>query len=555
MESPVFALGLGHIFTLFYSSDVVKIKHQIQLLMLILAAIAVATVPICLLQHYFFTLMGERLVARIRLFMFRAILCNEVGWFDLEENSTGFLISILAADATVVRSALADRLSTFVQNISLTVSAFVIGFKFCWQLALVVTATFPILIASSISEHLFMKLLGGDYLKSYSRANSVAHEAITNIRTVAAFGSENLITDQFEIELNHPNKQAVLYGHISGFGFGILQCFTFWSYGLGLWYASLLIKHHDSSVEDILKTFLVLIFTANAIAEALSVAPDIVKGSHALGSIFSILERKSAIEANDPSLLSLTEMKGNIEFVNVTFKYPSRPDTVVLEDFNLQVMAGNTRALVGQSGSGKSSVISLIKRFYDPSAGVVMIDGHDIKDLNLKSLRLKIGLVQQEPVLFSTTIYDNILYGNDGASEIEVIKAAKAANAHEFISRMPDGYKTQVGSQGAQLSGGQKQRVAIARAILKDPTILLLDEATSALDTTSEKLVQEALDKLMEGRTTIIVAHRLSTIRDTSTISVLQNGKVIETGSHKELCSHPNSIYSQLINLQQVNNA
>ncbi|KAK9164538.1 hypothetical protein Syun_005440 [Stephania yunnanensis] len=359
MESPIFALGLGHTFTLFYSSDVVKIKHQIQLLMLILAAIAVATVPICLLQHYFFTLMGERLVARIRLFMFRAILHNDVGWFDLEENSTGSLISILAADATVVRSALADRLSTFVQNISLTLTAFVIGFKFCWQLALVVTATFPILIASSISEHLFMKLLDGDYSKSYSRANSLAHEAITNIRTVAAFGSEDLITDRFVIELNHPNKQAVLYGHISGFGFGILQCFTFWSYALGLWYASLLIKQHDSSVEDILKTFLVLIFTANAVAEALSVAPDIVKGSHALGSIFGILERKSAIEANDPALLSLTEMKANIKFVNVTFKYPSRPDIAVLEDFNLQVMAGNTHALVGQSGSGKSSRKSL----------------------------------------------------------------------------------------------------------------------------------------------------------------------------------------------------
>ncbi|KAK9165115.1 hypothetical protein Scep_000306 [Stephania cephalantha] len=555
VEGPVFALGLAHVLSLFYSPDVSKIKHQIDLLMLILAAFAVATVPVYLVQHYFYTLMGERLVARIRLSIFSAVLRNDVGWFDLEENSTGSLISILAADATIVRSALADRMSTIVQNISLTVTAFVIGFNLCWQLALVIAGTFPILIAGSIAEQLFMRGLGGDYSKAYSRSNALAHEAITNIHTVAAFGSEDLISDRFASELNHPNKHAVLRGHISGLGFGISHCLTFCSYALGLWYASLLIKQHESSFGNTIKTFIVLIFTANAMAEALSIAPDIVKGSHALGSIFSILERKPAIEANDPESLALTETKGNIEFVNVTFKYPSRPDVVVLEDFNLRVMAGNTHALVGQSGSGKSSVISLIMRFYDPSSGVILIDGHDIKDLNLKSLRLKIGLVQQEPVLFSTTIYDNILYGKDGASEIEVIKAAKAANAHEFISRMPDGYKTQVGSQGAQLSGGQKQRVAIARAILKDPTILLLDEATSALDTTSEKLVQEALDKLMEGRTTIIVAHRLSTIRDTSTISVLQNGKVIETGSHNELCSHSNSIYSQLINLQQVNDA
>ncbi|KAK9129437.1 hypothetical protein Sjap_009924 [Stephania japonica] len=555
IEGPVFALGLAHVLSLFYSPDISKIKHQIDLLMQILAAIAVATVPIYLVQHYFYTLMGERLVARIRLSIFSAVLRNDVGWFDLEANSTGSLISILAADATIVRSALADRMSAIVQNISLTVTAFAIGFNLCWQLALVIAGTFPILIAGSVAEQLFMRGLGGDYSKSYSRANALAHEAITNIHTVAAFGSEDFISDRFASELNHPNKHAVLRGHISGLGFGISQCLTFCSYALGLWYASLLIKQHDSSFGNTLKTFIVLIFSANAIAEALSIAPDIIKGSHALGSIFSILERKPAIEANDPESLTLTEMKGNIEFVNVTFKYPSRPDVVVLKDFNLQVMSGNTHALVGQSGSGKSSVISLIMRFYDPSSGVVMIDGHDIKDLNLKSLRLKIGLVQQEPVLFSATIYANILYGNDGVSEIEVIKAAKAANAHEFISRMPDGYKTQVGSQGAQLSGGQKQRVAIARAILKDPTILLLDEATSALDTTSEKLVQEALDKLMEGRTTIIVAHRLSTIRDASTISVLQNGKVIETGSHKGLCSLPNSIYSQLISLQQVNNA
>lgn len=209
--------------------------------------------------------------------------------------------------------------------------------------------------------------------------------------------------------------------------------------------------------------------------------------------------------------------------------------------------------MVGTSGSGKSSAIALLMRFYDPTSGAVLIDGRDIRSLNLRSLRLKIGLVQQEPALFSSTIYENIKYGKEGASEVEIMKAARAANAHEFISRMPEGYHTQVGERGAQLSGGQKQRVAIARAILKDPAILLLDEATSALDTASEKVVQEALDALMEGRTTLVVAHRLSTIRDVDEIVVLQRGKVAESGTHSELINGVDSVYSQLVSLQQKN--
>ncbi|TYK31479.1 ABC transporter B family member 13-like isoform X2 [Cucumis melo var. makuwa] len=243
----------------------------------------------------------------------------------------------------------------------------------------------------------------------------------------------------------------------------------------------------------------------------------------------------------------VTNIIGDIEFKNVSFKYPARPDITIFEDLNLRISAGKSVAVVGQSGSGKGTVIALVMRFYDPISGTILIDGHDIKSLNLRSLRMKIGLVQQEPGLFSTTIYENIKYGNQEASEIEVMKAAKAANAHGFISRMPNGYQTQV---GLQLSGGQKQRVAIARAILKDPSILLLDEATSALDAASERQVQEALDRLMEGRTTILVAHQLTTIRDANRIAVLKSGRVVEIGSHGSLLKNPDSIYKQLVNLQ-----
>ncbi|XP_077246084.1 ABC transporter B family member 14-like [Tasmannia lanceolata] len=430
----------------------------------------------------------------------QSILHNEIGWFDLDENSSGSLVSTFAAHATLVRSALSDRLSIIVQNVSLTVTAFVIAFCLSWRMAAVLIATFPLLIGASLAEQLFLKGFGGDYTRAYSQSTAIVREAITNIRTVAAFNAQDRTAAQFAQELDRPNKQALLRGHISGLGYGLTQLLAFCSYTLGLWYASQLVGHKESNFDDVMKSFMMLMITALGVAETLALAPDIVKGTQALGSVLSILERKTAIDLNDPKSEVVTEIRGDIEFKNVSFKYPVRPDVAVFKGLDLQVSAGTSLAIVGQSGSGKSSVIALIMRFYDPNSGAILIDGRDIRGLNLRSLRLKIGLVQQEPALFSTTIYENIQYGKEVASEIEIMKAARAANAHGFISRMPDGYQTQVGERGVQLSGGQKQRVAIARAILKDPTILLLDEATSALDMAYERVVQEALDKLIERR-------------------------------------------------------
>jgi ATP-binding cassette subfamily B (MDR/TAP) protein 1 len=280
--------------------------------------------------------------------------------------------------------------------------------------------------------------------------------------------------------------------------------------------------------------------------------PDIVKGAQALGSVFRVVHRETKLSPDQPNSRLVSQVNGDLEFRNVSFVYPTRPEIDIFKNLNLRVSAGKSLAVVGPSGSGKSTVIGLIMRFYDPSNGNLCIDGQDIKTLNLRSLRKKLALVQQEPALFSTTIYENIKYGNENASEAEIMEAAKAANAHEFIIKMEEGYKTHAGDKGVQLSGGQKQRVAIARAVLKDPSVLLLDEATSALDTSSEKLVQEALDKLMKGRTTVLVAHRLSTIRKADTVAVLHKGRVVEKGSHRELVSIPNGFYKQLTSLQEV---
>ncbi|KAK8965280.1 ABC transporter B family member 14 [Platanthera guangdongensis] len=550
-EGPLFALGITHVLTAFYSHNKSHIMSEIKMVSLIFIGAAIITVPVYVLQHYFYTLMGEKLTTRVRLHMFSAILENEIAWFDQEENSSGSLALSLAAHATLVRSTIADRMSTIIQNMSLTMTAFTIAFVLSWRMAAVVLSTFPLLVGASIAEQLFLKGFGGNYTIAYARATSIAREAITNIRTVAAFSAEDHVSSQFTQELTRPNKQAFARGHISGIGYGLSQSFAFCSYALGLWYASQLIKNGTSNFGDIMKSFMVLIITSLGIAETLALAPDIVKGSQALDSVFSILERKTAIDANESSSELVEEIRGDIEFRHVSFTYPTRPDINVLKELSLHVAAGRSLALVGQSGSGKSSVISLLMRFYDPTSGEILIDNKDIRILNLRSLRRGIGLVQQEPTLFSTTIYENILYGKEGASEIEVLKAAKAANVHGFISRMPEGYNTQVGERGTQLSGGQKQRVVIARAILKDPSILFLDEATSALDAESEKEVQEALNILMEGRTTILIAHRLSTIREANTIAVVQEGRIQEIGSHEELIRQTEGIYTQLIKLQQ----
>eukprot|EP01018_Ginkgo_biloba_P019291 Gb_18150 [translate_table: standard] len=551
VETPLFALAISQVLITFYSPDKLHMKHEVQKIALIFSGAAVATVPIYLLQHYFYTLMGERLTMRIREMMFSAILRNEIGWFDASENSSGLLTSRLAADATLVRGTIADRMSTIAQNVALSVTAFVIAFMLDWRVTLVILATFPLLIGASVGEHLFLKGFGGDLNMAYSKASMVAGEAVSNIRTVVAFCAEERVINLFARELVEPKKKNILRGQIAGLGYGTSQLCMFGSYGLALWYASLLVKKGEADFGRIMKAFMVLIITAFGVAETLALAPDIVKGSQVLGPVFRILDRKTKIEPDDPTAEEVTQVIGDIEMRHVKFNYPARPDITIFEDLSLQIQAGTSLALVGPSGSGKSSVVALLIRFYDPTSGAVLIDGKDIRKLKLRSLRQHIALVQQEPALFATTIYENIRYGKDEASEAEVMEAAKAANAHSFISSLPDGYQTDVGERGMQLSGGQKQRVAIARAILKDPAILLLDEATSALDAASEKVVQAALDELMRGRTSVVVAHRLSTVQKADTIAVLHDGKVKEQGNPLQLISRPDSDYAQLVRLQQ----
>ncbi|KAG9454516.1 hypothetical protein H6P81_007420 [Aristolochia fimbriata] len=547
-QMPLFALGVSQALISYYM-DWETTQREVKKIALLFCGGAVITVFFHAMEHYSFGIMGERLTLRVRETMFRAILRNEIGFFDEPGNTSSMLSSRLAADATLLRTIVVDRTTILLQNFALAITSFIIAFILNWRITLVVLATYPLLVSGHISEKLFMQGYGGNLSKSYLKANMLAGEAVSNIRTVAAFCSEDKVMDLYTEELKLPSEQSFRRGQIAGVFYGISQCCLFSSYGLALWYGSVLMGKELASFKSVMKAFMVLIVTALAMGETLAMAPDLIKGNQMAASVLEVLDRKTEVAGDVGE--EMDRVEGSIELRGIRFSYPSRPDVVIFRDFDLKVRAGNSMALVGSSGSGKSSVLSLILRFYDPLAGKVTIDGKDVRKLKLKSLRRHIGLVQQEPALFATSIYDNILYGKDGATGSEVIEAAKLANAHSFISSLPEGYSTKVGERGVQLSGGQKQRVAIARAVLKNPAILLLDEATSALDVESERVVQQALDRLMNSRTTVVVAHRLSTIQNADLISVLQEGKIIEQGNHSSLVANRDSAYYKLISLQQ----
>ncbi|CAI7761863.1 unnamed protein product [Closterium sp. NIES-54] len=550
--NPVYALPFIDVIAALYNPVTDEMKREVNKWAIVFTALGVLAVPVHSVQNYGFGVSGEALVKRVREKMLAAILGNEVAWFDRDANASGAIASRLATDATLVKAAVADRIALATQNLSVIVMAFVIGFVVEWRVALVTIATFPLLIFAALMEQQFLAGFAGNQNSSHAGATTIAAEAVANIRTVAAFNAQDKILALFTARLAGPLRRSFLRGQVGGAGFGLSQFFMYGSYALALWYGSTLIPN-TASYGDVLKSFMVLIMTSMAIAESITLAPDIAKGSVAVRSVFKTTDRTPKIQSDDPTAEVVSTVRGKIEFRSVSFAYPTRPETPVLQDLSLRAAPGKMLALVGPSGSGKSSVVALVERFYDPTAGSVRVDGEDIRTVHLKTLRSFIGLVSQEPALFATTIRGNILYGQPGASEAEVVEAARAANVHGFISGLPEGYDTQVGERGVQLSGGQKQRIAIARAILKDPAVLLLDEATSALDAESEVAVQSALNRIMIGRTTIVVAHRLSTICHADCIAVLQGGRLVEQGTHMELIGVPNGAYATLVQLQQMN--
>lgn len=441
-----------------------------------------------------------------------------------------------------------------VQTISAVVVACTMGLVIAWRLALVMIAVQPLIIVCFYTRRVLLKSMSRKAIKSQEESSKLAAEAVSNLRTITAFSSQDRLLKMLEKAQEGPRRESIRQSWFAGIGLACSQSLTTVTWAFDFWYGGKLVAKGYVHAKQLFETFMVLVSTGRVIADAGSMTTDLAKGSDAVGSVFAVLDRYTKIEPEDPEGLEPKRIVGHIELRDVHFAYPARPDVMIFKGFSIKIESGKSTALVGQSGSGKSTIIGLIERFYDPIKGVVKIDGRDVKSYHLRSLRKHIALVSQEPTLFAGTIRENIVYGvSDKVDELEIVEAARAANAHDFIAGLKDGYDTWCGDRGVQLSGGQKQRIAIARAILRNPVVLLLDEATSALDSQSEKVVQDALERVMVGRTSVVVAHRLSTIQNCDLITVLDKGKVVEKGTHSSLLSKgPAGAYYSLVSLQRT---
>ncbi|KAL3833186.1 hypothetical protein ACJIZ3_007922 [Penstemon smallii] len=550
---PLYAFVMGSMISVYFIPDHSVIKERIRIYALCFLGLAVFSMLVNVCQHYNFAAMGEKLTKRIRERMLSKMLTFEIGWFDQDENSTGAVCARLAKDANVVRSLVGDRMSLLIQTFSAVIIACTMGLAIAWKLALVMITVQPLIIICYYCKGVLLKNMSEKAMKAQFESSKLAAEAVSNLRTVAAFSSQGRIIQMLEKAQEGPQKESIRQSWFAGIGLGTSQSLMAFTWALDFWYGGKLIAEGFIGAEALFQTFIILVSTGRVIADAGTMTNDLDKGANAVGSVFAVLDRYSLIEPEALDGFKPDKLMGHIELLDVEFAYAARPNTIIFKGFSIDIEAGKSTALVGQSGSGKSTIISLIERFYDPSRGVVKIDGRDIKSYHLRSMRKHIALVSQEPTLFAGTIRQNISYGAfEDTDEVEIIEAAKAANAHDFIAGLKDGYDTFCGDRGLQLSGGQKQRIAIARAILKNPAILLLDEATSALDTHSEKVVQDALERVMVGRTSVVVAHRLSTIQNCDTIAVLDKGKVVEKGTHSSLLGKgSNGAYYSLVNLQR----
>ncbi|KAK5795315.1 ABC transporter B family member 6 [Gossypium arboreum] len=546
--NPLLAYVIALIVTAYYRrQEPHHLQDEVDRWCLIIACMGIVTVVANFLQHFYFGIMGEKMTERVRRMMFSAMLRNEVGWFDEEENNADTLSMRLANDATFVRAAFSNRLSIFVQDSTAVLVALLIGMLLHWRLALVAFATLPVLTVSAIAQKLWLAGFSKGIQEMHRKASLVLEDAVRNIYTVVAFCAGNKVMELYRLQLKRILKKSFFHGMAIGFAFGFSQFLLFACNALLLWYTALCVKRRYMDLPTAVKEYMVFSFATFALVEPFGLAPYILKRRKSLTSVFEIIERVPKIEPDDNTALKPPNVYGSIELKNVDFCYPTRPEMLVLSNFSLKVNGGQTLAVVGVSGSGKSTIISLIERFYDPVAGQVLLDGRDLKTYNLRWLRNHLGLVQQEPIIFSTTIRENIIYARHNASEAEMKEAARIANAHHFISSLPHGYDTHVGMRGVDLTPGQKQRIAIARVVLKNAPILLLDEASSSIESESSRVVQEALDTLIMGnKTTILIAHRAAMMRHVDNIVVLNGGRIVEEGTHDSLVAK-NGLYVRLM--------
>lgn len=512
---------------------------------LILVAIFAVQGAAVALRYYLFTVAGYRIVTRLQSQTYQHIMAQEVGFFDARR--TGELLSRLTSDTTVLQNTVSVNISMVLRNLASALGGIALLFYTSPRLTLIMLIVIPPVTAGSIWFSRVIRTMSRQVQDDLARANEVAEETLSGVRIVRAFAREKeaasrygaTVEKAFSSHQSRTSKIAWFQGVLTFIGYAAIA--------LVLWHGGHLVMDGVLSLGSLTSFLLYAMIVAFSVGALGSLFADFMRSVGAADRLFEILDRQPEI-SHEGGLVP-DSCRGELMLDDVQFAYPTRPDVLAIRNLTLHIAPGEVVALVGRSGSGKSTVASLITRFYDPQAGKISPDQVPHADLNPHWLREQIGVVPQEPTLFSMSIADNIRYGRPAASDAEVIEAAKVANAYEFTMGFPSGFATEVGERGVRLSGGQKQRIAIARAVLKNPAILVLDEATSALDAESEFLVKQALDRLMQGRTTLIIAHRLSTVRDADRVIVLNQGQLVEQGTHTQLMDRGGA-YRDLIERQ-----
>lgn len=495
-----------------------------------------------------FTIVSERGMADLRKDLYNKIISQSVTFF--EERRVGELTSRITADVEQLQSAFSVTLAEFLRQVVTLIAGIAIIAYMTPRLSLIMLLTFPVIVISAMIFGRYIRRLSKKRQDQLAETNTIVEETLQSFQVVKSFANEWYESVRYGKSVDKIVDISLSFAKVRGLFFSFIITVLFGGIFFILYRGALMVQDGTMAAGDLFSFIIYTGVLGGAIASFGTLYSTLASAVGATERVQAILDSTPEVEIGDSEQYKDLALSGDIIYKDVHFSYPTRKEMEILKGINLHIKEGQKIALVGQSGSGKSTIVSLLMEFYPLDSGSISIAGKELGDYNLTHLRQNVGIVPQEVILFGGTIAENILYGKPDATQEELTNAARKSNCLEFIESFPEGFETVVGERGIKLSGGQRQRVAIARAILKDPRILILDEATSSLDAESERLVQEALDTLMEGRTSIIIAHRLATIRDVDQIYVLENGHIIENGTHDELIQFDEGAYNSLAKLQ-----
>lgn len=498
-----------------------------------------------------FAIVSEKGMAGVRKALYDKMIGMDMSFF--EDNRVGELTSRITADVEQLQSAFSISLAEFIRQIVTLVLGVAILSWLTPKLSLIMLATFPLIVVLAMVFGRYIRKMSKRRQEVLAQTNTIVEESFSTFAVVKAFSNELFESARYGKSIDEVVQVSLKYARTRGLFFIFIITVLFGGIFFVLWQGALLVERGEMQVGDLFSFIIYTVFLGGAIASVGNLYTVLVGAVGATERVQEILRKPAELELAGSESVEPVQLKGDIELRNLRFSYASRPGQAVLTDINMRIRAGEQVALVGQSGSGKTTLTKLLMQFYKLTEGEILVDGRSIDSYDLRAYRKNLAIVPQEVLLFGGTIRENIMYGDPEAGEDRVLEAARLSHSMEFIEGLPDGLDTIIGERGVKLSGGQRQRIAIARAILKDPAILILDEATSSLDAESEKLVQMALDELMKGRTSIVIAHRLATIRNVDRIYVMEKGQIVEQGTHRELLERVDGAYAALAKLQFEN--